>query len=143
MTHPLFIGTWRLLSQGTQYPDGSIEPSRGENPQGILMYDALGNMSVQLMRTDERAGDYTDLSQIATAFEGYHAYFGTYEVDETEKIVRHHIIGAAYLPYRGTVQIRHYEFLGEAHHQLILKAVGADGTIRILVWERVLGKLGS
>jgi hypothetical protein len=81
----LLVGTWQLISQGTQYPDGRIEASRGENPQGILMYDALGNMSVQLMRTDHRAADYTDLAQIATAFEGYHAYFGTYDVEETEK----------------------------------------------------------
>jgi hypothetical protein len=139
----LLVGTWQLISQGTQYPDGRIEASRGENPQGILMYDALGNMSVQLMRTDHRAADYTDLAQIATAFEGYHAYFGTYDVEETEKIVRHHIIGAAYLPYRGTVQVRHYEFSGEAHHQLILKAAGSDGTTRILLWERVTGRLSG
>ncbi|GIK65576.1 MAG: hypothetical protein BroJett018_33700 [Chloroflexota bacterium] len=129
-----FIGTWRLISQDTHFPDGRIEPSRGKHPQGILMYDAAGNMAVQLMRTDDRAGDYTDFSQLATAMEGYHAYFGTYEVDKAKKIVRHHVIGAAYLPYRGTVQVRHYDFDDDL---LTLSADGPEGTLRVLVWERV------
>ena len=129
-----FIGTWRLISQDTHFPDGRIEPSRGRNPQGILMYDAAGNMAVQLMRTDEHANGYTDFSQLATAMEGYHAYFGIYEVDEAHKIVRHQVIGSVYAAWRGTVQVRHYEFDEDL---LTLSADGPEGTLRVLVWERV------
>ncbi len=129
-----FIGTWRLISQDTHFPNGRIEPSRGRNPQGILMYDAAGNMAVQLMRTDEHANDYTDFSQLATAMEGYHAYFGTYEVDTTQKIVRHRVIGSVYVAWRGTVQVRRYDFYDDL---LTLSADGPEGTLRVLVWERV------
>lgn len=98
------------------------------------MYDALGNMSVHLMRTDERAGAYTDLTQLETAMEGYHAYFGTYAVDETAGIVRHHVIGAAYPPYRGTTQVRHYRLEGDT---LTLR-VEAGTEVRVLVWRRAV-----
>jgi hypothetical protein len=135
MSEPSFlVGTWLLVSQHTLYPDGHTEPTRGDNPQGILMYDALGNISVQLMRTDDRAGSYTDLADFNTAMEGYHAYFGRYEIDEEHRIVIHHVIGSAYMDYRGSDQVRHYELIGDIL-TLTVKAT-SDGTQRILVWRR-------
>lgn len=129
------IGTWRLVAQYTDYPDGRRVETRGPNPVGIIMYDALGNMSVQLMRTDDRAGDYYDLRELATGLEGYHAYFGTYTVDETAQTVTHHIVGAAYPGYRGSDQVRHYAFDGD---QLTLTVLATgDDTQRVIVWERL------
>ena len=40
MTLP-FVGTWKLVSQHMLFPDGKRELARGENPDGILMYDTL------------------------------------------------------------------------------------------------------
>lgn len=132
---PLFVGTWRLISQHTHHPDGSITPSRGDNAEGILMYDAVGNMSVQLMRTDDQAQQYSDLGSLTTALDGFLAYFGTYEVDEAQQRVMHHISGASYFGYRGTTQTRQYEFEGD---QLTLKALAPDGvSLRVLIWQRV------
>ncbi|MDX1994076.1 MAG: lipocalin-like domain-containing protein [bacterium] len=129
-----FIGTWLLVSQDSHYPDGRVVPSRGEQPAGILIYDGAGNMAVQLMRTDERAGDYRDVSELRTAMEGYHAYFGTYEVDEAAGVVRHHVIGSAFPPYRGSVQVRAYRFDGDT---LTLTAQAPhDETRRVLIWRR-------
>jgi hypothetical protein len=133
------IGTWLLVSQHTLYPDGHIEVNRGEQPRGVIMYDALGNMSVHLMRTDERAGEFTDLTRFETAMEGYHAYFGSYEVDEAAGIVRHHVVGAAYAPYIGSVQERHYAFDGDL---LTLTVHASDGTQRVITWQRATGQMG-
>lgn len=131
----LFIGTWRLISQNTHHPDGSITPSRGEQPAGILMYDAAGNMSVQLMRTDDQAQAFTDMQALTTAMDGFLAYFGTYEVDEARQLMMHHLTGASYFGYRGTTQIRQYEFNGDL---LTLKALAPDGvSLRVLIWQRV------
>jgi hypothetical protein len=132
MTSP-FLGAWLLVSQDTVYPDGSSVPSRGEHPAGIIMYDASGYMAVQLMRTDEHARDYTDLTSFRTAMDGYHAYFGRYEVDEAAQIVRHFVEGSGYFEYRGTTQVRHYHFEGDT---LTLQAQADDGTRRVLVWRR-------
>lgn len=129
-----FIGTWLLVSQHSLYPDGRRQPSRGDQPAGILIYDRAGNMAVQLMRTDARAGEYTDLGALETAMEGFLAYFGRYEVDAARQIVRHRIIGASYPPYRGTIQIRRYTFGGDT---LTLEAASPlDRSTRVLVWRR-------
>jgi hypothetical protein len=129
-----FIGPWKLISQHTLTASGERIPTRGEHPVGILMYDSLGNMAVQLMRTDDQAGEYTDLREFSTAMEGYHAYFGTYEIDPTEPIVRHYVIGSAYPGYVGSIQVRYYEFQGDS---LILNVRPADGSQRILLWQRI------
>lgn len=128
------VGTWLLVSQIASYPDGSVEATRGENPAGILMYDADGNMSVQLMRTDERAGEYTDLSDLKTAMEGYHAYFGRYEVDEARRLVKHHVVGSGYPGYRGTTQLRYYTLSGDT---LTLRGEADESRPnRTMVWRR-------
>ena len=130
----LFAGVWLLVSQYNRYPDGRKEPSRGEDPAGVLVYDRNGHMAVQLMRTDERAGEYTDLASLRTALEGYLAYFGRYEVDAAQQIVRHYIAGASYLLYRGSVQIRRYTFASDT---LTLEASSPlDDSTRILLWRR-------
>lgn len=128
------IGAWDLISQYIMYPDGRKVESRGENPIGILMYDANGNMSVQLMRNEEPMLQHTDLTQLDTAMNEYHAYFGTYEVDEEQQIVYHIIEGAMYPPYRGTKQIRHFVLDGD---MLYLKNLNTgDETKREIVWRR-------
>jgi hypothetical protein len=129
-----FIGTWKLISQHTVTPDGQRIPTRGEHPAGVLMYDPFGNMSVQLMRTDEQASTYTDLREFDTAMEGYHAYFGTYEIDPHEPIIRHHVIGSAFPGYVGSVQVRYYEFHGD---ELTLVVKPADGSQRVLLWQKI------
>lgn len=129
-----FVGTWLLESQDTVSPDGSRVPSRGENPAGIIMYDANGYMAVQLMRTDEHARDYTDLSDFRTAMDGFHAYFGRYEVDEAAGIVRHFVMGSGYFDYVGSTQVRYFRLDGDV---LTLTAPSkVDGVTRVLVWRR-------
>lgn len=129
-----FIGTWLLVSQHTLYPDGRREPSRGENPAGILIYDGAGNMAVQLMRTDARAGEFTDLADLRTALEGYLAYFGRFTVDEAQQIIRHSVSGASYPAYRAATLVRRYTFEGD---MLTLEAASpAADSMRVLVWRR-------
>lgn len=132
-----FIGAWLLVSQYSFYPDGRRQPSRGEQPAGILIYDGAGNMAVQLMRTDARAGEFTDLSTLETAMQGFLAYFGRYEVDAARGVVRHLIAGASYAAYRGTTQIRRYTFAGDT---LTLEAPSPlDDSVRVLAWARRSG----
>ena len=135
----LFVGTWLLVSQHNLYSDGHREPSRGEHPAGILIYDGGGNMAVQLMRTDVRAPEFTDLADLAdlrTALEGYLAYFGRFTVDEAQQIVRHHVSGASYPAYCDTTLVRRYRFEGDT---LTLEAASPAGdSTRVLVWRRAV-----
>ena len=134
------IGTWRLISQHTEYPDGRIEITRGENPHGILMYDAQGNMSVQLLRNAEPMLQHTDITSFETAMEQYHGYFGTYDLLEEEGVVYHNVIGAAFLPYQGTRQRREFKLEGDMLKLSSRATTAGDDTARHLVWQRITGK---
>jgi hypothetical protein len=140
--HGRFVGTWRLVSQHTHFPDGRVVPSRGDGALGILMYDAQGNMAVQLMRTDDQAADYTDLTDLATAMEGYLGYFGTYQVDEAAQVITHRVLGASFVGYRRSLQRRTFEF-SEPDTLTLTAAVPRDGSVRVLVWRRVTGRFDA
>ena len=85
MSKEQLIGTWRLVSYEKRAGDGSITHPIGERPVGRLQYDERGNMAVQMMKVQRPAfvsGDRLNASidEIKAAFDGYSAYFGTYEV---------------------------------------------------------------
>src|SRR5688572_5531161 len=83
-----FVGSWRLVSiEGGNNPTG-----RGSKPTGIIMYDAHGNMAVQI-QPDRVRPTYTGAptaEQAAERMRGYTAYFGTYTIDEKASTVTHH-----------------------------------------------------
>ena len=86
-----FIGAWRLVSAEFRTDDGELtESPYGDQPQGILMYDAQGTMSAQLAQKDRRAFAVADRmkgrpEEIKAAFETYQAYWGRYRIDERER----------------------------------------------------------
>ena len=90
------LGAWKLISFEAVSPDGQRKPIIGKNPVGLIIYHPLGYMSVQFMR-DPRP-TFASASprnatpeEIKSAFFGYYAYFGTYEVNEKEAFVIHHL----------------------------------------------------
>jgi hypothetical protein len=85
------VGAWRLVSIETVRPGGEvIYPFYGKHPEGLLMYDGSGTMSVQIVSdpkpqvptSSSREGFLTaPQTEKATAIDGYYAYFGTWTVD--------------------------------------------------------------
>ena len=98
-----FVGAWKLISLESVRPNGEVvEGWMGRNPVGLIIYDSKGYMSVQLIR-DPRpamtANTVSELNKVAPeelkdAYVGYYAYFGTYEVNEKEGFVIHHVQGS-------------------------------------------------
>jgi len=96
------VGTWKLVSVESVMPSGEVSYAwMGRNPLGLIMYDQAGNMSVQFMRDprptfSSASGTHRDASteEIKLAYEGYYAYFGTYEINEREGFVIHHVKGS-------------------------------------------------
>ena len=136
-----FVGAWKLISLERRTAAGEVTYPMGQNPVGRLTYDALGRMSVQIMRPDRpKPSGVTPASwsaeEKAAAFDGFIAYYGTFTVSETERAVIHHVEASLYPHWVGSDQRRLYEFSGS---QLILRAVngsGGPGTESRLVWER-------
>ena len=142
MTTVQFIGAWKLVSTEFRDADGNPHHPYGQNPSGILMYDANGYMSSQIMRIDRPRLSANSVlratgAEIRATVEGYDAYFGTYDVDPAKGTITHHVEGSLLPHWHGTDQTRFYEFSDD---RLTLRTppqrFGAvlSGTF---VWERV------
>ena len=141
------VGAWRLLSIETTRANGEvIYPFYGKHPEGLLIYDRSGWMSVQIVSDPKPAVPAADSREAflsaasaekATAIDGYYAYFGTWSFDQTRSIVTHHIRESLYPGERGENGMRQVVLTG---NRLTLTAnaheMGEDHQRRLL-WERI------
>jgi len=94
-------------------------------------------MYVQIMRRDRpkfASGnrEKSTPEEVRAAFEGFLAYYGSYQVNESENTVVHRVEVASFPNWVGTELRRHFQFLEE---RLILKAPDSGAE---LVWSRTL-----
>jgi hypothetical protein len=127
-----FVGTWRLISIVS---NGQMDSNRGPHPTGVIYYDGVGNMALQIMPDRVRpkyAASPLTPEEAKAVLTGYSAYFGTYTVKEDARTVTHHIKGSINPGQLGD-GVRQYEFAPD--ERLILGPVG-NPTSR-LTWERM------
>ncbi len=141
------LGTWRLISIETVRPGGEVlYPFYGKHPNGLLIYERSGWMSVQIVSdpsprvplASSREGFLAaPVTEKVAAVEGYYAYYGTWEADPSRGTVTHHIVQSLYPGERGEDGVRHFQLDGErltltAHtHEM------GEEHVRRLVWERL------
>ena len=136
------VGTWALIATEWRRADGRHGNPFGPNAVGVLNYDAAGNMSAQVMRAD-RAGAAADQANgietaMTSAFAGYIAYFGTYEIDEARAVVVHTVVGSAFPAWVGATPNRRFAIEGD-RLTLSDSVTAADGTPveASTTWQRV------
>jgi hypothetical protein len=132
------VGNWTLLSYITEHPDGSRGKPYGE-AIGRLSYDERGNMAGQVMRPGrlEVAPGQWGTQEVRSAYAGYIAYFGTYDVSADGDTVVHHVHGALNPGWVGGDQVRRMRFDGDL---LILSTdVPKGGAMvrHILTWQKL------
>jgi hypothetical protein len=101
------VGTWRVIAH--LQPVGS--DSLASHPvRGYLVYDQTGHVFVQVIRRDtadslsvRRWFEVPD-SMLKNMVDGFRAYFGTYHVDDSARMVTHRIEGE-FLPRRGLAEV--------------------------------------
>jgi hypothetical protein len=136
------VGTWALVATSWRRSDGRHANPCGEGATGILIYDAAGNMSAQVMRAvrlEPAAGDHSGIdSAMAAAVPGYIAYFGTYAVDAGGGVVRHRVVGATLPAWVGMEHARRFAIEGDLL-TLADDVVSADGVAvaASTTWERM------
>ncbi|HXG36374.1 MAG TPA: lipocalin-like domain-containing protein [Dehalococcoidia bacterium] len=136
-------GVWKLVSYEYQRADGQpAVPALGPDPIGRLMYDPSGLMSVHIMSLDRpifESGDRLrgDSDKVKAAYEGYLAYFGTYEVREAEGIIIHRVEGSLFPNWVGTDQTRFFQLKGDKLTLRTPPRPEAGGEVAVLVWERM------
>jgi hypothetical protein len=122
ITAQALVGTWRLVSVEERQLNGEIKYWMGRRPVGLLIYDPAGNVSVQIMR------DPSIVSTPENLKDGYHAYFGRYDV--REGTVVHRIQGSMRASEIGVAYSRSVRLAGD---RLVL---GLSPT-RSLTWQRL------
>ncbi|KRD77053.1 lipocalin-like domain-containing protein [Lysobacter sp. Root983] len=114
------VGTWRVERiTDTDIKTGKVVHPYGEHPKGYIVYDPTGHLSVQLMRTPATppfaSGDDAKGSdaEVRAAYDGFVAYFGTYEVDAKKGVVVHRVEGSLMPSYTGSDQPRPFRVEGD------------------------------
>jgi hypothetical protein len=92
------IGVWQLISFQVEYDDGVVTYPFGRDVAGLLIIDAKGYFSAQLMDTKRpsfKSGDPRGGTpeEVRAAFENYIGYYGTFDLDETKGAVIFHVGG--------------------------------------------------
>ncbi|MFN7941131.1 MAG: lipocalin-like domain-containing protein [Thermoanaerobaculia bacterium] len=138
-------GTWRLVSRIDVTAGGERrpEPSLGEDPIALLIYDRAGHFSAQFMKRDRVASAPETAPSPAApnntrAMGGYDAYFGTYVVDDARGEVTQHLQGALSPPNVGQTVTRAMSIAGgELTIRLETRSADGEQVVRTLVWRRV------
>jgi hypothetical protein len=140
-----FIGTWRLVAVHFYNAQNEIVKLYGQEPRGMLMYDAQGHMNGQVMQRErpslpKRRDAENARDEYHAILRGYIAYFGTFNVDEHARTITHHVQGSLIPDWVGTDQVRLYEFCNNGQ-QLILRtppsSLRGDVLRGELIWERI------
>ncbi len=140
------IGSWRLISVETVRPNGEvIYPIYGKHPEGLLVYDRAGWMSVQIVSDPQPTVPVTDSRQgfIAAppaeklaAADAFYAYYGTWTVDPTGATVTHHIHQSLMPGERGEDVVRQLSIEGNRLTLLAKTHEMGEEHQRRLTWER-------
>jgi hypothetical protein len=138
------VGTWELLTREdhTRSGDRRIDPSLGENPVALLIYDGCGHFAAQFMKRDRDlvpdSEPIVNVPNNSRARGGYDAYFGTYSIDDTNNTVTQCLIGALSPENVGLELTREMTVVGdELTIRLETTTDDAEPVTRTLKWKRV------
>jgi hypothetical protein len=133
------VGAWTLVSAVDTLPDGSKSEPWGPNPKGAYMFDANGRFAQMLMRSDlpklasRLQGTPEQNKAIA---QGAIAMYGTYSVNEADKVISVHFEGSTFAGFVGTDGKRIVTSI-TADELKTMNPATSTGTKAESVWRRV------
>jgi hypothetical protein len=145
------VGAWRLVSIQIMGPRGpTTDPFYNADPSGMLLYQASGWMSVQIVGQPRpamepegsrfpRTETAQDARLKAAVLDTYYAYFGTWDYDEATATVTHHIKsslipGESGKSYSQTVALEGEDLIFTSRRE-----VAGVATVQRKVWRRITG----
>lgn len=149
LTRQLIIGAWRLVGIDYSGPDGALaDPMFGPQPQGIIIYDQSGWMSVQIVTANRPAMQRpttrtshvetpNDAKLAAAAYDTYYAYFGSWDYNPETSVITHHL-DSSLLPYETGLEYRREVTFDGANLKLTARSQeGREERQRTLVWTKI------
>jgi hypothetical protein len=138
-------GTWVLVDRIDRAANGDVipEPTLGQDPVGIIIYDRAGNMAVQIMKRNRASAAVASASQVpgspnnTGSGNGYDAYFGKYSIDAGTHAVTHALEGAIAPEDVGKSVTRSFQVVGDELRLSFDTQNGGVAVRRTLRWRRV------
>lgn len=150
LTRRQLIGAWKLVRIEYSGPRGpAADPFYQAGSTGLIIYDSSGWMSVQITAPHRPAWKIPDARPAAAtsqdeqlkaaAFDGYYAYYGTWDFDAAKSVVIHHIQSSLIpaedgMDYAQEVSLEHGRLIFTTREG----KKGAE-SVRRKIWERVPG----
>lgn len=136
-------GTWELVSREDRTASGEkrVEPSLGDDPVAILIYDRTGHFAAQFMKRDRSGSSAAAISAAGTnnsrTIGGYDAYFGTYTVNDADGTVTQRLAGSLAPENVGIVLTRAMQVENDRLVIALQTTVQGETVTRTLTWKRV------
>jgi Lipocalin-like domain len=136
------VGSWTLVRVDNLMPDGSRIHLYGTDPQGMLVFDASGRYTLQILRGDrvrfasnDKAAARPEEFKAATL--GSNTHFGRYTVDATRHTVTFHIDHASFPNWEGTEQVRQLKIDHEHLTYIVPTPTSGAGAVGEVEWKRL------
>ena len=100
-TKERLVGAWTFVSAESVRADGSKVEVFGPNPKGTMIFSSDGHFALIQMRADlpnfaSNSRDRGTPEENRAVVEGSIAYFGTYSVNESEKVINVQLEGSTF-----------------------------------------------
>jgi hypothetical protein len=137
------VGTYRLKIVDNMMADSSRVHLYGNNPKGILMFDAAGNYAMEIYRGEGRPafaandkGKGTD-EEYRAAVRGSNAHFGKYIIDIDSGTIVSDVIGATYPNWENTKRKSRFKFDGKTLSYTVAVPTTGNAVRGEVVWEKM------
>src|SRR5436190_5030765 len=138
------IGTWSLELVDNILPDGSRIQLYGAEPKGLLIFDANGNYSLQIMSSTRMRFSGNDKAkgtpeENAAAVKGTNTHFGRYTFNEEDQTITFHIDHAFFPNWEGTEQKRTFTLANDVLKYNVPVPTSGGAAVRgEVVWRKKL-----
>ncbi|GJD97094.1 lipocalin-like domain-containing protein [Methylobacterium iners] len=131
------IGTWTLVSSIAQYGSTRVD-TFGSNPSGTLVFGSDGRYALVFMRSGlpKIASNDRTLQtphESRAIGQGVIAHFGTYTVDQADKVLVLHIERSSFPNWNGMEQRRTFSLTGD---ELTYTSPGSTGIVTRVTMRR-------
>ena len=135
------VGTWTLVLVDNVLPDSSRVHLYGSHPSGLLMFDAAGHYSLQIVSADRPAFAVNDKSrgtaaEYQAAVKGSNAHFGTYSINPAGDSITFRIEHASFPNWEGTEQKRAFRLDKDRLTYTVPVPTTGQGAVGEVEWRR-------
>jgi len=135
------VGTWKLVSSHNIRSDGSKIDQYGPNANGILIYTSDGHFALVNTRADlpkfaSNSRDRGTPEEYKAVGQGSIAYFGTYTINEADKVIAAKIEGSTFPNAIGGPDQKRIITSHTADELKFTNPAATSGATLELVWKR-------